>query len=44
MRDVKLGVISITVKINITFMEYTAKEKEVDDEEKVPQDRTLGHT
>ena len=42
--EVELGVISITVEVNVKFVEDIAEGKEVDDEEEGPQDRALGHT
>ena len=41
--EIELGVIGITVKMDVVFTEDIAKGKEVDDEEKGPQDRSLGH-
>lgn len=42
--QIKLGVISITVKLNTVFTKNVSKQKKVDNEKKGPQDRSLGHT
>ena len=42
--EVKLGVVSITVELNLKFTEDIAEGKEIDDEEEGSQDTALGHT
>lgn len=41
---VKVGVICTTVKIDVTFLENTAKGKEMNNKETGPQNRALGLT
>lgn len=41
--QVKLGVVDITVKLNIIFTENVSKWEEVNNEKEGPKDRPLGH-
>lgn len=42
--EVELGVICIAMEADAVFVENITKGKEVNDKEKGPQDRALGHT
>ena len=42
--QVKLGIICITMELNIIFMEKMAKREEIDNEQEGSKDRTLGYT
>ena len=41
---VELGIICITMELNIIFMEKIAKREEIDNEQEGSKDRTLGYT
>lgn len=42
--DVKLGVIGKTVEMDVEFSEINTKGKDINDQEKGPQDKAMGHT
>ena len=42
--QVELGIICITMELNIIFMEKMAKREEIDNEQEGSKDRTLGYT
>lgn len=42
--DIDLGVIPMTVKVNIVFMKNVTKRQYVNDKKQGTQDRTLWHT